>query len=128
MEQERSEVGGGEAGSGDEGHWRDWEVETSDGSSGSNSDSEGWIDVGSNDDEDLEISDSDSASLEKVKKGGVENGGDNDAETDNMQLDTGVAAKIQTLATTKVKKIISNLGVLIQLTEMFRSLHPLTSP
>ena len=127
MERRQSEMGG-EAGSGDEDQWKDWEVETSDGSSAFNSDSEEWMDVVSNDDKDLEISDSDSDNHEKIKNGGAKDDGDNDAEPSNMQLDTEVATQVTTLATTKVSDIMRHFSVPFRLNEMFRSLHPLISP
>ncbi|KAF9228628.1 protein required for actin cytoskeleton organization and cell cycle progression [Gyrodon lividus] len=83
----------GEIDEDDEAGWQEWDAETDT----SESDSEGWIDVGS-DGEDLEVSDS-----EDEKTGTAAKSGEKDTGLDAERKDTQAEdSRISTLATTKI--------------------------
>jgi protein SDA1 len=72
----------------DDAAWREWEVESD--SSESSSDSNGWIDVSSDDEQDIAIDDSDGERVELSKP------------MEQEQEEVGPTERVSTLATTKV--------------------------
>jgi protein SDA1 len=72
----------------DDDAWREWEVESD--SSESSSDSNGWIDVSSDDEQDITIDDSDGERIDSSKP------------MEQEQEEAGPAKRVSTLATTKV--------------------------
>ena len=89
-------MGDGEEIENDEAGWDGWEVDSD---SSDSSESEGWIDVESDGDQNLDISDSEDDQPTDNKKPSITTTGD--ANVPSPQVED--APRISTLATTKVK-------------------------
>ncbi|KAI0736534.1 SDA1-domain-containing protein [Fomitopsis betulina] len=97
---EEEGVESGAEGEGDEAAWEGWDLESDSSEDDSDDDASGWIDVGSDGPDDLEISDSEDEGNKKDKKG--ESKAKGDEETAVPAADESVAARISSLATTKI--------------------------
>lgn len=106
---EEEGVESGAEGEGDEAAWEGWDLESDSSEDDSDDDASGWIDVGSDGPDDLEISDSEDEGNKKDKKG--ESKAKGDEETAVPAADESVAARISSLATTKVGTIPFTRGL-----------------